>query len=163
MHPGIHFREHLKQAVAHALHGDDESRVLLLSCIDLRYPHRISDAMDSEGYRGRYYHLAMAGASHAARHDSNWAKTFEDHIQFAVNHGHVTGVVILDHLDCKAYQLYEGVAPGDLETEMEKHRASAAEVVSTIVDKFPTLKGHVHAMLLPVEPEPLRPELLSKA
>lgn len=90
---GLQLRELLRNVVEPSLRDNIDSKELLVSCIDLRYPHRIIDEMDAEGYRGRYYHLAMAGASHAAKHDANWAKTFLDHLDFAVNHGHVTGVI----------------------------------------------------------------------
>lgn len=163
MQAGLTLGEQLRRAVGPALDKAPEAKVLLLSCVDLRYPHRITDTMDAEGYRGRYYHLAMAGASHAAKHDATWAQAFADHLEFAVEHGRVTGVVVLDHLDCKAYQLYEGVRPGDIPGERAKHRDVAAQVIAGIVRMQPTLAGHVHALLLPVEPEPIRPEPLGDA
>lgn len=60
-----------------------DDKGLLLSCIDLRFPDRIIEAMDALGYRGKYYHLAMAGASHVAKHSSAWTTAFEDHLDFA--------------------------------------------------------------------------------
>ena len=59
------FRSMLLEAVAQPLASNADSKVLLLSCIDYRYPQRITDTMEAEGHSGRYYHLAMAGASHA--------------------------------------------------------------------------------------------------
>ena len=159
----MQLREQLRMAVGPALAKSVDAKVLLLSCIDLRYPHRIIETMDSEGYRGRYYHLAMAGASHAAKHDATWSKAFADHLDFAVTHGHVMGVVILDHLDCKAYQLYEGVPQGDLAAEHAKHVQVAGQVVQSIVQNQPSLQGHIHALLLPVEPPQIEPEKIGNA
>jgi carbonic anhydrase len=125
-------------------------KVLLLSCIDLRFPYRIIDTMDGLGYRGKYYHLAMAGASHAAKHNAQWKTTFEEHLSFAVNEGHVKGVIILDHMDCKAYELYENVIPNSPE-EHQRHIEVASLVVEAIVAAFPSLTGNVHAYLMPKE------------
>lgn len=115
--------------------------------------------MDAQGYRGRYYHVALAGASHSAKHSSEWARAVMDHISFGVDHG-IAGMVILDHMDCKAYELYENVPPGG-EQERQRHREVAEVVVANIVECFPTLRNHVHAMLLPKELAPVEPEPLA--
>lgn len=139
----------LKNVVDPLLQGPND-KVLLLSCIDLRFPHRIIDTMDTLGYRGRYYHLAMAGASHAAKHNSEWKATFEQHLGFAVSEGHVKGVIILDHMDCKAYELYEHVAPNSPE-ERQRHIDVATLVANAIVTAHESLAGNVHAYLMPKE------------
>jgi len=144
----------LKQSVEQATEHDSSGKILLLSCIDSRYPERIFETMDDLGYRDRYYHLALAGASHGAKHDAHWKSTFNDHLDFAVTEGHVTGVVILDHLDCRAYQLYEGTSPGDPEGERLRHIAVATNVVNEIVLRHSILCGNVTAYLLPVESAP---------
>lgn len=142
------------EAARSALDADPSSRVLLLSCIDFRYPRRILDTMEREGLTGRYFHLALAGASHGAQHDPTWAKTFNDHLDFVVERGGVTGVVVLDHLDCAAYHAFEATEPGDLEGERARHREVAASVVQAIVERHPRLEGRVYALLLPAELEP---------
>lgn len=149
-------RRSLKEAVEGVLAADAGASVLLLSCIDLRYPRRILETMDEEGYRGRYYHLAMAGASHAAAHDGAWAQTFNDHLDFAVAEGGAAGVVILDHLDCAAYRLYEGIPTGDLERERKRHHEVAKTVIAGIVRRHPQLSERVYALLLPAEAKPER-------
>lgn len=147
-------RAMLKEAVEPLLATKADSKILLLSCIDFRYPQRILETMDQEGHRDRYYHLALAGASHAAKHDQAWSRTFDDHLDFAVQHGRVAGVVILDHLDCKAYHLFEGIKPGDIEGERKKHREVVQGVIEAIVRRHATLRGKVRALLLPVEANP---------
>lgn len=152
----------LKQAFGPVLAADARAKVLLLSCIDLRYPHRIIETMDAMGHRGRYYHLAMAGASHAAVHDDAWARAFADHLAFAVEECQVRGVVILDHLSCKAYEVYERVPPGDLEAERARHLEVASRVVADVVTRFPSLAGNVKAFLLPVEAPSITPDPLAE-
>lgn len=150
----------LKRAIEPMLKTDAD-KLLLLSCIDLRYPHRIIDTMDAQGFRGKYYHLSMAGASHAARHDCKWGQAVKDHLSFAVDQ-HITGVIILDHMDCKAYELYEHVKPGG-EEERQRHHEVAAMVVATIVKDFPKLVGNVKAFLLPKEVPSPEPEPMAHA
>lgn len=135
----------LKSVVDPLLQGPDD-KVLLLSCIDLRFPHRIIDTMDSHGHCGKYYHLAMAGASLAAK---QWKATFDEHLKFAVD-AEAKGVIILDHMDCKAYKLYEKVQP-DSPEERQRHIDVATEVAKTIVATYPKLAGNVHAYLMPKE------------
>jgi carbonic anhydrase len=151
------FRSSLKEAVESTLAADADAKVLLLSCIDYRYPKRVFETMDELGHRGRYYHLAMAGASHAgnpAKHDGVWHRTLFDHLAFAVDEAKVGGVVVLDHLDCKAFHLYEGVPVGDLAAERAKHVEVATGVVAEVVTRYPKLKCKVTVLLLPKETKP---------
>jgi carbonic anhydrase len=150
----ISFRSMLMKAVTPTLDLNTDTKVLLLSCIDYRYPQRIIETMEEEGFSGRYYHLALAGASHAgnsSKHDGIWHKTLFDHIDFAVCEARVAGVVIIDHLDCKAFQLYEGVDEGDLETERKKHKEVATKLVGEIVERFYKLANNIEVLLLPKE------------
>jgi hypothetical protein len=142
--------DHYLKSVIDPMLKNPGDKVLLLSCIDLRFPHRIIDTMDGLGYRGKYYHLAMAGASHAAKHNSQWKQTFEEHLGFAVVEGQVQGVIILDHMDCKAYELYEHVPPNSPQ-EHQRHIEVATEVVQAIVARYPKLAGQVYAYLMPKE------------
>jgi hypothetical protein len=146
----------LREAVEGVLAADTGASVLLLSCIDLRYPRRILETMDDEGYRGRYYHLALAGASHAAAHNEAWAQTFNDHLDFAVAEGGAVGVVILDHLDCAAFRVYEGIPAGDLERERERHHTVAKGAIAGIVRRHPRLTDRVYALPPPAESKPER-------
>jgi carbonic anhydrase len=141
--------QYLKHAIDPML-KDPDDKVLLLSCIDLRFPHRIIDTMDGLGYRGKYYHLAMAGASHAAKHNSHWKIAFEEHLAFAITEGKVKGVVILDHMDCKAYELYEHVSPNSPE-ERQRHIDVSTAVANAIVTAYSSLAGKVHVYLMPKE------------
>ncbi|WP_165235851.1 hypothetical protein [Aquisphaera insulae] len=142
--------EFLKSAVDPMLKAADD-KVLLLSCIDLRFPNRITEAMDDLSYRGRYYHLAMAGASHAAKHSAEWTKAFEDHLEFVLAHGPVKGLIIFDHMDCAAFHNYEGTSPGDPDGERQKHIDVMTMVTAAVVKKYPQLATHVFGYLLPKE------------
>jgi carbonic anhydrase len=143
-------KEFLKNAVDPMLKGPDD-KVMLLSCIDLRFPDRIIEAMDALGYRGKYYHLAMAGASHAAKHSSAWTTAFEDHLDFTLVHGHVKGLIIFDHMDCAAYHHFEGTSPSDPAGERQKHIDILKMVTAAVLKKHPKLATHIYGYLLPKE------------
>ena len=146
------FRRLLKGVVDPLIATDAESRCLILTCIDYRYPKRIFEEMDALGFAGRYYHLAMAGGSHAAnhvKHDGDWSRTFFDHLAFAVNEGQVSGIIIFDHLDCKAFHLYEGIQVGDLVAERLKHIEVAETVTQKIEQCYPKLVRRTKVLLLP--------------
>ena len=74
--------------------------LLLLQCMDSRYPRRILETMDSLGLRGKYDQLVLAGASLGVVHSEQWRNTFLDHLGFAITEHGVKEVLILDHRDC---------------------------------------------------------------
>jgi carbonic anhydrase len=139
----------LKSPKVRTGHGAVE--VLLLTCMDFRYPHRILDTMDAKDLRGKYDHLILAGASLGVRHDPAWTKTFLDQLTFAVVKHGIRMVIILDHRDCGAYKEFLGVTPDDPAKELSAHRQQARLTMDLIVKEFPSLQGNVYAQLLPIE------------
>jgi carbonic anhydrase len=131
--------------------GQAAVEVVLLSCMDFRYPHRIVETMDARGLRGKYDHLILAGASLGVLHATQWQKTFIDHLRFAVDKHGASQVVILDHRDCGAYKEFLGVTPADPAQEKAAHEKHARMAMDLIVKEIPSLKGNVYALLLPIE------------
>ena len=131
--------------------GQGAVEVVLLSCMDFRYPHRIIDTMDARDLRGKYDHLILAGASLGVLHAPEWQKTFLDQLAFAVNKHGATQVIILDHRDCGAYKEFLNVTPDDPAQEKLAHEEQARKAMDLIVQELPSLKGNVHALLLPIE------------
>lgn len=131
--------------------GDGAVEVVLLSCMDFRYPHRIIDTMDARHLRGKYDHLILAGASLGVLLKSEWQRTFLDQLKFAVEKHGATQVIILDHRDCGAYKEFLNVTPEDPAKERDAHEDQARKAMDLIVKEFPILKGNVHALLLPIE------------
>jgi carbonic anhydrase len=125
--------------------------ILLLTCMDSRYPHRILDTMDSLGLRGQYDQLILAGASLGVVNKEEWRNSFLDQLGFAIEHHHVSQVFILDHRDCGAYKHFMGVTPDDPARERQAHLKVCNEAVRVIVEKFPQLAGEVRCSLLPIE------------
>src|SRR5438105_3622442 len=126
--------------------------VLLLQCMDSRYPHRTIQTMDSEGLRGKYDQLILAGASLGVVHKEQWQITFLDQLGFAIKEHGVSQVLILDHRDCGAYKklLVPGVGPEDPKKEKEAHIKICKQAIRVIRRKFPQLTK-VRCLLLPIE------------
>ena len=60
--------------------------IMLLTCMDSRYPQRILETMDSLDLRGKYDQLILAGASLGVVHKNEWKQTFLDQLGFALEH-----------------------------------------------------------------------------
>lgn len=131
--------------------GANKPELLLLTCMDFRYPRRIVDTLDANGLRGKYDHLILAGASLGVLHKKKWRTTFLNQLQFAIDHHQVNQVLILDHRDCGAYREFVGITADDSDKEKKAHAKVCRKVMRFIVRKFPQLKGNVRAALMPVE------------
>lgn len=126
--------------------------LLLLQCMDSRYPHRTIQTMDSLGLRGKYDQLILAGASLGVIHAPAWQATFFDQLAFAIKEHGVSQVLILDHRDCGAYKHFHKppVTPDDPAAEKEAHIRIANEAITVIRARFPELTA-VRCLLLPIE------------
>jgi hypothetical protein len=114
--------------------------------------------MDSEGLRGKYDQLILAGASLGVVHKREWQITFLDQLGFAIQEHGVSQVLILDHRDCGAYKkfLVPPVFADNPKDEKDAHIKISREAIGFIVGRFPKLKGHIECLLLPIETiEPL--------
>lgn len=125
--------------------------ILLLTCMDSRYPHRIIDTMDSLGLRGKYDQLILAGASLGVVHKKAWQNTFLDQLEFAIKHHRVSQIFILDHRDCGAYKYFLDITPDDPAKEKQAHLEKSQEAAKVIIRKFSQLRGNVRCLLLPIE------------
>lgn len=129
--------------------GDVE--LVLLTCMDFRYPQTILDTMEQKELKGKYDHLILAGASLGVLHKPDWTQTFLDQLKFAIEKHGVRQVLILDHRDCGAYKEFLGVTADDPAAELDAHRCKCQDAMSLIVRTFPILAGCVHSLLLPIE------------
>jgi carbonic anhydrase len=126
--------------------------LLLLQCMDSRYPHRTIQTMDALGLRGKYDQLILAGASLGVIHRPEWQTTFFDQLDFAIREHGVSQVLILDHRDCGAYKhfLDPPVTPDDPEKEKEAHIEVSNRAIAVIRTRFPQLTA-IRSLLLPIE------------
>ena len=82
--------------------------------MDYRYPEIIVEHMKEQGLEGKYYHAILAGASLGAVLNTpphlkpSWNTTFFDHLKIVLTLPvPITEVHILDHRNCKAYEIFE--------------------------------------------------------
>jgi carbonic anhydrase len=146
------FESYVSQHIVSEISDAAGVPLLLLQCMDSRYPHRTIQTMDSLGLRGKYDQLILAGASLGVIHRPDWQTTFFDQLAFAIKEHHVSQVLILDHRDCGAFKhfLKPPVTPDDPEKEKKAHIKIANKAIKVIRARFPQLTA-VRCLLLPIE------------
>src|SRR5258708_17548565 len=145
----IDFESYVSEQIAPRLSKAANVPLLMLTCMDSRYPHRIIQIMDSKGLRGKYDQLILAGASLGVVHKREWRTTFLDQLGFAIKEHGVKEVMILDHRDCGAYKklLVPGVGPEDPKKEKKEHTRSCKHAIWLITNKRKHIE-EVHCLLL---------------
>jgi len=122
--------------------GHVKADLLLVNCIDCRYPHAIHKYMHCAHERKVYDHLVLAGASLAstAAHTSEpaWAETFLEHFAASIDLHQIDGVLVLDHRTCGAYVKFGLLTDGDANTqrEFDQHKLVATDALVLIGDVF---------------------------
>jgi carbonic anhydrase len=146
------FESYLSQHIVPEIGKASGVPLLLLQCMDSRYPHRTIQTMDSMGLRGKYDQLILAGASLGVVYKQEWQTTFFDQLAFAIKEHGVSSVLILDHRDCGAYKKLRvpPVYPDNPEKEKEAHIQTSKQAIKVIRAKFRRLKS-VRCLLLPIE------------
>jgi carbonic anhydrase len=128
-----------------------ETDVLLLSCMDFRLTDATGLWMASQGLKGKYDHIVLAGAALGAVTPNypEWNKTFWDHVGLAVSLHKIKKVIILDHRDCGAYQAVFGVDfAKDPARERTVHAEQLEALARQIKAKYPALEVEMALMAL---------------
>lgn len=104
--------------------------VLLLTCIDFRFPCRVARYMRERGLEGNYDLAILPGASLGVnRADKpHWNQTFADIMNVAVDAHKIKKVIIMDHEDCLAYRRICGCTNNeDVIPHRVEHKQMAVE------------------------------------
>ena len=140
---GIALERYIDEKLVPNLASHDKPEIMLLTCMDYRYAHRIVDVMDQRKLRLKYDMFVLAGASlgaNAGEGTTNkvpptWRETLITHIQAARTIGHpIKKLLILEHRQCGAYKHFLGldwekVLPGDeLKVHLEQVKKFAASL-----------------------------------
>jgi carbonic anhydrase len=149
LHPLMDFDSYMA-GIAQDIMKSPGIPVLLLTCMDYRYQHRIINTMDSLGLRGKYDHLILAGAGLGINHKEEWRETFFDQLKFAMEHHSVTQLIILEHRDCGAYREFLGITPDNPAKEKEAHLGQALAAIKATRAACPKLTK-LSCLLLPIE------------
>ena len=138
--------------------AESNKTLLLLTCIDLRYPDVIHKRMESKFHK-RYDHVCLAGAGLApvvdfgADRKPHWQQTFLEHVAISVALHSISTVMVMDHRDCGAYRKFGLLSQSESETPKEKsvHFQQMRRLKVLLKQEFPKL--NFRGVLLPIEPE----------
>ena len=144
-----------KKAVA-----EHKAKVILLTCIDLRFHNAIDEAMDLLGLNGQYDQMILAGASLGALltfgpdRKPHWQQTFLETVALSIEVHDTEGIVIMDHMDCGAYKRYwnsMGVGLYSEAKERHRHVHYQAELSKLVKHEVAAVKPHFFSIewLLP--------------
>jgi carbonic anhydrase len=129
--------------------GLSHPNILLVTCIDLRYPGLIHEHMESaaDGYfHKRYDQLSLAGAGLAGVVDfpphpkPTWGGTFLEHVALSAKMHVIKAVVVLEHRNCGAYKEFGLLRDGCSADEEERvHADQIGRLERLLHAHFPNL------------------------
>jgi hypothetical protein len=144
----INLEKYVSTILSPSLAKGDKPQVMLITCMDYRYAHRIVDVMDRWGLRLQYDFFVLAGAALGANPGAGmvpntvpqaWRDALVGHVRAALALGHPIGrVVILEHRHCGAYKHFLGldwekVLPGD---EAAEHLRQVRHLIAFLKAEF---------------------------
>ena len=116
------------------------AEALLLNCIDYRLNDKVTTYMNGRGLKENYDQVILAGAALGAVNTKfpDWGRTFNQHLDVAIQLHDIQRVIILDHRDCGAYRVILGK---DLTGDAEKalHATELHTLAKRIHAKHPKL------------------------
>jgi carbonic anhydrase len=126
--------------------GSGKKTLLLLTCIDLRYPSMIHAKMEPKFHK-LYDHVCLAGAGLSPVIDfgpdrkPHWQQTFLEHVAISSALHSIARVVVMDHRDCGAFRKFGLLKEADTDTskETETHREQAKRLQALLKKEFPKL------------------------
>jgi len=103
-------------------------KALLITCIDYRIVDLVHQKMKDLGYQNDYDLLTMAGASLGPLNPTHllWSVTFWEHLSMVIQYHDIKKVIVIDHRDCKAYQVAFNREFINRQEETQMHRRNVA-------------------------------------
>jgi carbonic anhydrase len=135
--------EHYVATQLKDLAAQEKPRILLLTCIDYRYAHRITSVMDSMNLTRKYDMFALAGAAAGANENRVWRQVLVEHIRVARDPqiGHpIDRIIILEHRDCGAYKKFFGLEWDQVTPPVEEacHEREVGKLITDLKREFAT-------------------------
>ena len=114
---------------------------MILSCIDYRFIDNTIDFLESGPLSQKYDITSLAGASLAYNQKKfkHWRKTFIDQLALAIDLHHIKKLIVFDHMDCGAYQLFYDDLEPNSQRERELHIKNIKKFIKKIKKIFPQL------------------------
>jgi carbonic anhydrase len=139
-----------------------DAEVLLLTCIDFRFFHKVAQHIADAGLSGKYDHVIVAGAELGPVVDFppdpklHWQQFFLEHLALSKALHNIKRVLVLGHRDCGAYKKFQ-VLPEHPSPEEERaaHKAHADRFAALVRRFHPELQ--VDKFLLDLTAKPVDP------
>jgi carbonic anhydrase len=137
----ISFEQYVATELAPKLAAKEKPSILLLTCMDYRYAHRITNVMDSLGLRRQYDMFVLAGAAAGATQDETWRRVLVQHIRVAREIDHpIDQIIIFEHRDCGAYRKFFGLEWNQVTPPVEEasHKKEVELLIEYLKKEFAT-------------------------
>ncbi|MBC7820858.1 MAG: hypothetical protein IAG10_28570 [Planctomycetaceae bacterium] len=136
-----------------------DAEILLLTCIDSRFFHKVSEHIVNAGLDGKFDHVIVAGAELGPVVDFppdpnlHWQQFFLEHLALSKSLHNIKRVLVLWRRDCGAYKKFK-VLPENPSPEEERaaHKAHADRLEALVHRFHPEL--HVDKFLLSLDAAP---------
>jgi hypothetical protein len=124
------------------------AKAIVITCMDFRL---IDDAVlffNSIGLQNNYDEFILAGASLGYNQTvySSWSETFDNHIELSEQLHEITDVIVLDHIQCGAYKIFNNLTYISRADEIALHNQNFIKFKQTINMKYPHLKVSTYLM-----------------
>lgn len=143
----LSFEQYVRLTLAPIARGHEKPSVMLLTCMDYRYAHRIVDIMDRLELRQKYDIFVLAGASAGSNQKASWRDAFVTHVRTGLAIGHpIERIVVLEHRDCGAYKHFFGLQwdsvtpPQETAKHFEQVEAFISDMKCEFASDIPGLK-----------------------
>lgn len=134
------FLDYLKSLKLDA--GSHDAEVLLLTCIDFRFFHKVAEHIAAAGLSGKFDHVIIAGAELGAVVDFppepklHWQQFFLEHLALSKELHSIKRVVVLGHRDCGAYKKFKVLPNNPTPEEEEAAHKLHGDRLEELVKRF---------------------------
>jgi len=118
------------------------AEAMVLSCIDYRFiDTTMFHSEQNPRLSQKYDYTTLAGASLGFNQNKYkcWKNTFIELLELAIELHHIKQLIVFDHMDCGAYQLFYPDITLDTEEERLLHIKNIKEFICKLQKKFPKL------------------------
>jgi carbonic anhydrase len=118
------------------------AEALILSCIDYRFVDDTIFFLEQNPALSQSYDVtALAGSSLGANQNKypHWRQTFIDHVNLAIELHHIRQLIVFDHMDCGAYQMFYPDIKSNSNEERKLHIENIGTFIKNMRKLFPDL------------------------
>ena len=125
-------------------------KAMVLSCIDPRFQHLVSNYLKKKKITGKNSAFTIAGAAVGVTHRKfkKWHKTFYDNLGTSIQLHKIEKLIVINHKDCGAAKIANGKKEFSLVNEKKIHKESFSKIKKQIKKRFPKLKVELNLISL---------------